>query len=105
MSLFDVLRRDLPLLAKLKACDKLMSEGPWIEDDGHVHSEPTGDEFEEWLRRNMAGEDVGPDPRDEQPTEVAHCSQDLPNFDNDAHGIAFLRTVLPGIIQAMEERQ
>lgn len=67
--------------------------GPWIEDDGHIHSQPLCEKEDEWLRSDL--EDGRPE------TEVAYCAQELPNFDADAAFIAHARTMSPAACKCL----
>lgn len=99
-----------PKLTRIKAALRQHIEeaekattGPWIEDDGHVHSEPACKRADEWVRQ-LIHEDTIKGERPE--TEVAHCSQEYANFDADAAFITHARTMSPlackGLLLAIE---
>jgi hypothetical protein len=67
--------------------------GPWIDDDGHIHSKPLCEKEDKWLRSNS----VSGCPE----TEVAYCCQELPNFDADATFIAHARTMSPAACKCL----
>lgn len=93
-------------LSRLKALEEVATVGPWVEDDGHVHSQPKSKEVREYVHRLMNDpefkKEQGGSQKDRPETEVAHCSQELPNFDNDATFIASSRSELPKLRRALE---
>lgn len=75
-------------------CEKA-TPGPWVEDDGHIHSEPLCELAQEYVLVKVEGRTVA---YERPETEVALCSQDLLNFDADAEFISSARTDVPLLI-------
>lgn len=74
-------------LDRLEALAKVATPGPWGMDDGNVFSCPISNA--NYAKRSEARRKGEPQPpRDEYDGEVAKCSQELPNFDEDSTFIA-----------------
>lgn len=87
-------------LDEIEARAKAASDGPWVEDDGWVHSEPQNRACMEWIRKKLAGKT----PSKPRPvTAVARCEQDWPDFQENADFIAAARTDVPALCRALRE--
>lgn len=92
---------DEELASWSELCERA-SAGPWVEDDGHVHSGPLSDAAEAYVMRLLddpAFAEAETDNQINRPWhEVAHCSQEGPNFEADAQFIATARTAFPALL-------
>lgn len=81
--------------------------GPWHEDDGHIHSTPQSEAVDAYINRLMndpAFRSAETDDQTNRPwTEVAHVSQDSPNFDADTEFLKHARTDLPRLLSALRK--
>lgn len=79
------------------------TEGHWVEDDGHIQSKPLSEQAHDYVMRLLSDPEFHAMETDDQinrpVTEVATCSQDLPNFEADAAFIA----AAPSIVQLAVE--
>ena len=78
------------------------TEGPWVEDDGWIHSGPAADRLTAYIDALMARANAGlprdDDQADRPETVVARCEQTLPNFEADAEFIAHARQDIPRLL-------
>lgn len=90
-----------PLTRLLTLCDEA-TPGPWVEDDGFVHSGPATEAVTKYIDRLMSDPaydaEQGGDQKDRPETVVALCDQNLPNFDADAR---FIATFDPVVVREM----
>ncbi len=71
----------------VKICEAA-TDGPWVEDDGYIHSVPATVAVTKYIDRLMSDPaydaEQGGDQKDRPETVVALCDQDLPNFEADS---------------------
>ena len=84
---------------KLRELSDAATAGPWVEDDGHIHSKPLCDLSHKWVMQRMDGKE--PD-FDRPKTWVATCDQELPNFQADADFIAATREAVPTLLDELD---
>lgn len=86
-------------LAEIEARANAATPGPWVGDDGHVHSKPASDAAHAYVMRLMRDKAFAAAETEEQTnrpeTEVAWCSQEHENFEADEAFIAAARTDVP----------
>ena len=87
-------------LAEWEALATAATEGPWVEDDGNVFSEPLSNERISVIQRRLNGEDVAhPDTDRDNPLGwICSTEQGQPNFIADGDFICVSRTAIPELI-------
>lgn len=87
---------------QLKTLIEAATPGPWIEDDGFIHSQPLSELRDKFVDLKMAGQV----PDFERPnTVVAECSQDSDGFEENAALIVALVNKAPAILALWEAAQ
>lgn len=93
-------------IAAARALADAATNGPWFDDDGHVHSEPQSRLSRKYVQRLLSDPAFRERETDNQTnrpeTEVAHCDQQSDNFDANVAFIAASRTLVPQLADALE---